>query len=144
MTEKIPSKIVKSDSKEALEGCNETEDFGLSIDDEAALDLFCAAVDLEEIPFEDWENTHHSLDLCITKEISFENANKPNSVEIGYVQTSFVMTPKKTESLTKKRASHLLNWKIRVEDGQSFVVKGAGDQRENQQGDLKITIKIKR
>jgi len=114
----------------------------LSKDDLAALDAFCA-FEIEEIGFESWCGVHESLNLQLTLELSAEEANIGGTKEINFTRSTKV-APKLGQPKPPPKSSvcQLVEFPAGIKAGETLRIKGAGDRREDQCGDLLVIIKV--
>lgn len=106
------------------------------------LDQFCSELKIEEIEYDDWHTHHRKLNLTVCLFLTMEELTLGGEKEVKYCRTIKKMTGGKKEE-TRQQASCLVKWPPGAEKGHHVSVKGKGDEKNGDQGDLLVKIILK-
>lgn len=111
-------------------------------DDVELLEQFCREVDHEEIEFQSWSHINSTLDLVLHIVIDVESAKNGTKCEIRWCKT-INQTDANGTKITRVKLRENIYLPGPIKDGQILVLKGLGDEKDLQSGDLKVIIRIK-
>jgi hypothetical protein len=106
------------------------------------LDDFCASVKVEEINFDEWVKVHKKLDLQFPVYVSSSLAKENTELTVRLSRTIRQTTPKgRTEK--REKIEHTFRVRESLLTENILVVKGLGDQTDDEVGDLVIIVRVK-
>ncbi len=103
---------------------------------------FCAKVEIEEMQFEHWQHLHQSLDLHIFLKVSTRESEQPGTKSIEFVRSITLSDRTKGTKSSRIRVCTSVSWDLPLEHEQVFILAGQGDQKDEQAGDARITVRI--
>ena len=105
-----------------------------SVDDAELLDEFCQSFDFDDVDFDTWQKSHHSLDLKIEVNVRKKDLGKP--VDVNFVRT-IQNGPKKSKAKVT-----LTVW-VPTPSGppHSLTMADEGDERDGQRGKVIIIFR---
>ncbi|NRA44081.1 MAG: hypothetical protein HRU09_03885 [Oligoflexales bacterium] len=127
----------KPPRKNALSVLPSIPDEGTCEGDLEALENFCNQVELDDISFETWKQTHSNLDLLISVPMRLALLQKGGKQTISFVRTilSICGRYKKKEKIDRQ-----ISWPKTSESLVKLRFKNEGDQAGKQKGDLIVHL----
>lgn len=105
------------------------------------LDAFCRNLHIDEVSFDDWAQTHNSLDLTIPLTISRADLHEGGKEVTIQWTRSIQERPGGPAARAKESKSIIVS--TEAKSGDVMVLKDLGDQVAEDRGDLKIIIHVK-
>lgn len=107
-------------------------------DDWDALDSFCEAIEFEDISFDQWSKTHHTLNLIFELRLSAMDCRDGCEKQITFTRSTYAQCASQRPS--KQKITHTIVVPPGTSFGDLIVVKGLGDCKSDQTGDLQVVI----
>lgn len=99
-----------------------------------ALFEFCQSIEIEEISFESWEDSHADLDLRVPCFLAPHAASSGGDHPVKYSRSI---------DSVRKPTTHVVSFPPGMQDGQEVRVCGLGDEANGKLGDLIVIVRIK-
>lgn len=107
------------------------------------LDVFCSAVQIEEICFEEWQEQHSKLDLCYPLIIRRSQIHESFRTVIRMTRTIKDIDAQGNRVETREKFEQSLELPAEGLKPRSIRLKGLGDRCGERVGDLLIVLEIR-